>query len=157
MLICLFQAEIALDAVWAGANTAIRISIVHFYVTVFRSNKVFLRFAYAVMAFVVAFFVAIIISDFLTCRPLSKVWNPLEPGVCENPRASLIALSSFNMVTDLIIIVLPMPMIWGLQMPTWRKLELTIIFALGFLYVCRYMSPKSIRLTSAITESASSP
>lgn len=89
------------------------------------------------MAYVIAFGIAVVISDFLTCRPLSKAWNPLQPGVCENPVNSAIALSSCNMATDLIIILLPMPMIWGLQMATRRKIELTVVFALGFLYVQR--------------------
>ena len=89
------------------------------------------------MAFVIAFGVAVVISDFLTCRPLPKAWKPLEPGVCEDPTKSAAAISGCNMATDLIIILLPMPMIWGLQMPTRRKIELTIIFALGFLYVHR--------------------
>ena len=133
MLISFTKAYIATDAVWAAANTSIRISIVHFYITIFRSNRIFLKIAYAVMVFVSTFGVAIFVSDVLTCRPLSKTWNPLQPGVCESPFASLIALSSFNIATDLIIILLPMPMIWGLQMATHRKIELTIIFALGFM------------------------
>ena len=141
MLICLFKSGTATDCVWAVANTSIKISILHFYVTIFRSSEAFLRVAYAVMAGVIALGVAAVISDFLTCRPLSKVWNPHESGVCENPTESLIAFSTCNMATDLIIISLPLPMIWGLQMATRRKIGLTIIFALGFLYVHRYVAP----------------
>ena len=134
MLIFLTKAYIATDAVWAAANTSVKISIVHFYITIFRSNKIFLKFAYAAMVFVSTFGVAVFVSDVLTCHPLSKMWNPLQPGVCESRFAALIAQSSCNMATDLIIILLPMPMIWGLHIATRRKIELTIIFALGFMY-----------------------
>ena len=157
MLNICYQAYIALDAVWAAANTSIKVSIVYFYVTIFRSNKAFIRVAYAVIALILAFGVAVIPSDFLTCRPLSKAWNPLQPGVCQNPTQSLIALSSCNMAIDLIIIILPVPMVWGLQMSTWRKLKLTIIFALGSLYVYRCIPPCSSGLTSLSTEYVSSP
>lgn len=84
-----------------------------------------------------AFGAGIVISDFLTCRPLAKYWNPLRPGICENPIESAIALSSCNVAIDLIIVLLPMPLVWGLHMATRRKVELTIVFALGILYVLR--------------------
>lgn len=131
----IFKAYLAADVMWAAANTSIRVSIVHFYITLFRSNKKFLRAAYAILILVIAFGVGIVISNFLTCRPLAKYWDPLLPGVCENLLGSIIALSSCNVAMDLTIVLLPMPMVWGLQMATRRKLELTIIFALGFV-VC---------------------
>ena len=111
------------------------------------------------MAFVSAFGVAVIISDVLTCRPLSKAWNPLQPGVCENTLQSLIALSSCNMALDLIIILLPMPMVWRLQMATRRKIELTIIFALGFMCAPPYTplcTVKLILMNKAFASSLSS-
>lgn len=119
--------------VWGMANTFFRMSIVHLYMTIFHSNKVFLRVAHTVMAFVIAFGIAIAISGFLTCRPLAKYWDPLLPGVCEDPIASSVALSSCNVATDFIIVLLPMPMVWGLQMATQRKIELTLVFALGLM------------------------
>ena len=105
----------------------------HFYMTIFRSNRAFLTVAYALLVLVVAFGVGIVISDVLTCRPLAKYWDPLQPGVCEDSRVSLVALSSCNIIADLTTVFLPLPMIWGLQTTTWRKIELSIIFTLGFL------------------------
>ena len=148
---------LAADAAWAAANTSIRISIVHFYVTIFRSNKAFLIVAYAVVVLVLGFGVGIVISDFLSCRPLVKYWDSLQPGVCESPIKSAVALSSCNVAIDLTIVLLPMPMIWGLQMATRRKVELTIIFALGFLYVPRYMPLYAVELISTATAYALSP
>lgn len=91
--------------------------------------------AYSVMVMVVLFGSTVVLSDFLACRPLSKYWDPLEPGNCDNTVMSLTAITGCNAVTDLIIVLLPMPLVWGLKMATRRKIELTIIFALGFL-VC---------------------
>ena len=86
------------------------------------------------MGFVSGFGFAVIVSIVLICRPLSKAWDPTQPGVCENTLRSLVAISSINMATDLIIILLPMPMVWRLQMARRRKTELTLIFAFGFMY-----------------------
>ena len=150
-LISVAKVYIAVEALWAAANTSTKISIVHFYITIFRSNKTFLKFAYAVMCFVSAFGVAVIITDLLSCRPLSKIWDPLQPGVCENIIKTLIAHSSCNMAIDFIIILLPMTMLWRLQMATYRKIELTIIFALGFMYVIQQILLRSLELILILT------
>ena len=133
-LIFFAQAWMASDALWAAANTSIKVSIVHFLITIFRSNWSFLKIAYAVVILVSAFGIALLLGDLLTCRPISKLWHPSRPGVCEKAFPYLIALSSCNMTIDLIIIILPMPMIWGIQMAVRRKIELTVIFALGSMY-----------------------
>ncbi|OBT38654.1 hypothetical protein VE00_10757 [Pseudogymnoascus sp. WSF 3629] len=36
-----------------------------------------------------------------------------------------------NMVTDLMVMALPLPYIWGLQLPLGRKIGLTLVFCLG--------------------------
>ena len=128
-----FKAYLAADIVWAAANTSVRIAVLHFYMTIFRSSRAFLTVAYTLFVLVVAFGVGIVVSDVLTCRPLAKYWNPLRSGVCENSRASLVALSSCNIIADVLIVLLPLPMVWRLQITTRRKIELSIIFALGFL------------------------
>ena len=128
-----YKAYLATDIVWAAANTSVRISVLHFYIQIFRSSRAFLTVAYAVFALMVAFGVGIVISDVLTCRPLAKYWDPRQSGVCESPLGSAIALSSCNVAADLTIVFLPLPMVWGLQMATRRKIDVTITFTLGFL------------------------
>ncbi|KAM0801841.1 hypothetical protein BDR22DRAFT_888293 [Usnea florida] len=129
----ILKAYLAADVVWAAANTSVRISVLHFYMTIFRSNRAFLTVAYTLFVLVVAFGVGIVVSDVLTCRPLAKYWDPLRSGVCENSGASLVALSSCNIIADVLIVLLPLPMVWVLQTTTRRKIELSIIFTLGFL------------------------
>ena len=89
------------------------------------------------MAFVLSFGVGIILQAFLNCRPFAKNWDPLLPGFCGPIKASLVADGIINVVIDLAMIILPMPMVWQLQMSQQRKLALTVVFALGILYVIR--------------------
>ena len=141
---------------WAVANTSIKISVVHFYITIFRSNKTFLVVAYVVMFFVMALGVTIVVSDLSMCRPLSLEWDLHHPGACNNRREFTIAFNSCNIATDIIIFFLPMPLVWGLRMGTRRKIEVTVIFALGWLYVPQHRPPRSVQLTSVLTVYASS-
>lgn len=41
------------------------------------------------------------------------------------------AAAAINMVLDVVIVLLPLPIVWRLQMPTQRKLGITVTFALG--------------------------
>lgn len=40
-----------------------------------------------------------------------------------------------NLILDLSVIILPMPMLWSLQMPFWKKMGITAMFSIGALYV----------------------
>ena len=50
---------------------------------------------------------------------------------CIDIAAVFIVCSSLNAVTDLIMLALPMPFLWGLTMNVKRKLQITAIFACG--------------------------
>lgn len=128
----------------------------HFYITIFRSNKAFLTVAYAVIVLVMAFGVGIVLSTFLICSPIAKFWYHLLPGTCGNFDEFILATSIGNLVVDLTIILLPIPMVWWLQTLTRRKIELTITFTLGLVYVSWYMLPFRLMLTSSSTAFAPS-
>lgn len=49
--------------------------------------------------------------------------------------ANCITGAAINVVTDLVILILPLTVIWGLNIPTRSKLSLSFIFSLGSLYV----------------------
>lgn len=83
------------------------------------------------MGLVAAFGLGVILLTFLNCRPFSKTWNPGEPGICGSLLEPVLATSVINMLVDLTIICMPMPLVWNLQMATWRKTALTFTFGLG--------------------------
>ncbi len=87
------------------------------------------------MAFTLVFGIGLILQAFLICRPFAKNWDPLLPGTCGSSTASFLADGIINIVIDLTMIILPMPLVWQLQMSQQRKLALSAVFALGILYV----------------------
>lgn len=54
---------------------------------------------------------------------------------CINTFDMMWALSISDFITDVIIILIPIPMIWRLYLPLGRKLGVLLIFLLGSLYV----------------------
>ncbi len=49
------------------------------------------------------------------CVPLSKLWNPEEPGTCLSMDTHLLAATAFSIFFDLIIILLPIPILLKLK------------------------------------------
>ena len=123
-----------LIVVWPITQTAIKMSILLFYVQLF-VTKAFRIAAYTVMAIVCFWCFEQVASSFLLCKPISHNWNWNQPGNCGNVAANCIAGAAINVMTDLLILVLPMPIIWRLSIPLKRKISLSFVFGLGFLYV----------------------
>lgn len=80
-------------------------------------------------------FTAVVLAVSLICRPISQFWSPTVNGTCGNERVFGITASALNLVTDVIILIMPMPMLWGLHMPVAKKIQLTMAFGLGNWYV----------------------
>ena len=56
-----------------------------------------------------------------------------EGKQCVDEYAVLISASVINVMTDIIILVVPIAAIWGLHMPTEKKWRLLTVFAVGML------------------------
>ncbi|KJR85159.1 uncharacterized protein SPSK_09383 [Sporothrix schenckii 1099-18] len=84
------------------------------------------------------------------CVPVQYFWGVGE-GHCLNKLAFWFSNASINIATDIAIILLPMPLIKGLQIPTRQKVILMVIFAFGTV-VC---ITSIIRLRSLLSISVS--
>lgn len=84
-----------------------------------------------------SFFVAIMLDIFILveCQPMQRIWNE-APGWCY-PDSAKVAItfitSGVNIVTDWICTILPIFIIWKLQMPKQRKIALCAVLGAGSL------------------------
>ena len=85
------------------------------------------------MVFVGSYSITQIVCILAQCTPFASIFNPKIPGSCININDVYIVVSSFNIFTDLIILLLPMPLLWGLNTTMSRKIQLSFIFGLGAL------------------------
>ncbi|KAH9897419.1 hypothetical protein F4778DRAFT_743523 [Xylariomycetidae sp. FL2044] len=79
------------------------------------------------------FHVVWIFTENFSCIPQAKIWDPTVAGHCMNVRALYIPAAVINLVSDIIIFLLPQKTIWGLQMSTKNKIGVSLVFTLGFL------------------------
>ncbi|KAJ4315065.1 hypothetical protein N0V84_008578 [Fusarium piperis] len=73
------------------------------------------------------------IMTFTDCIPLKASWDPRVGGWCLPREAMWYMNGIVNIVSDFAILILPLPVIWNLQLPLSQKILLSGIFGLGFL------------------------
>lgn len=128
------QALLVGEVTWAVAVTFIRASVLALYIRIFRTRS-FRMTCYVVHGINAAFGAATVLSACLICQPLSFQWNPSIPGgYCGNQKSLDLFIGVFNLLTDVTVVVLPMPVLWGLQMAVRKKLVLSSMFGLGIMY-----------------------
>jgi len=88
-----------------------------------------------ILAFLVGWYLWAILSAILTCNPVSKFWNPRLPGHCFDFTALWFSNASVNILTDLTLVILPIPLVSSLHLPRRQKVAIWALFATGG-FVC---------------------
>ncbi|KEZ42842.1 hypothetical protein SAPIO_CDS5268 [Scedosporium apiospermum] len=92
-------------------------------------------------ALVIGTFLASILTVFIACRPFNKYWqiNPDPGNVCQAAISRPIIWVSFasNVLTDIYLILIPLPMLWQSTLKPLKKIASTIVLGAGiFVLVC---------------------
>ena len=112
----------------------IKLSIILFLLRLFPVAS-FRPFAYITMFVVVGNYVPTAIISIVSCNPPSKTWDlTIVKGSCINKNAFYVASSVINVVTDIMIYLLPLRTVWTLQLPLRQRLGLLLVFMTGLLY-----------------------
>ena len=130
------QALLVGEATWGVAVTVIRASVLALYIRIFRT-KSFRWACYVVHAINAAFGAATILGACLICLPVAYNWDHSIAGHCGNQKSLDLFIGIFNLLMDVTVVVLPMPVLWGLQMAVGRKIVLSMMFGLGVMYISR--------------------
>ncbi|KAL1840139.1 hypothetical protein VTJ49DRAFT_755 [Mycothermus thermophilus] len=98
--------------------------------------------------FLIVTFIAIIISGLAECQPFSHYWQVLpDPGgQCRQGYAQLLTMATCNVITDLSLVLFPVPVIIRSSMSARRKARLVLLFSLslGPVTVTLYRVPRII-------------
>lgn len=104
-----------------------------FYMRIFGSKRSFQIQVTITMIIVWIWSASVILETFLLCRPLKYNWDTSIPGTCGDRNATYVVAGVMNLITDLLVMALPIPHIWKLQLGTAKKISLCGVFCLGLL------------------------
>ncbi|KAG4263644.1 hypothetical protein FPRO06_06168 [Fusarium proliferatum] len=85
------------------------------------------------LVIMVAWTITIAFLNTLICVPVAKFWNSALDGHCTDPLTVWYVMAGFNLVTDITVFCMPLPVIGSLNLPKKQKIMLLAIFSIGFL------------------------
>jgi len=93
-----------------------------------RSHEIMLQF---IRWFLLVTFIAVVIADIGECQPFTHYWQVSpDPGAkCRQGYAQLLTMGTVNVITDLLLVIFPIPIIIRSRMGVKRKIQLVLLFA----------------------------
>lgn len=123
---------------WTTSNTLIRISAILLYIRVFPIRK-FVILCWMFLGLNIVYALATYIVALLICKPLAYTWdNSIPGGHCGSREKLYLWHGIQNLLHDIILVAMPMPLLWKLHLPTGKKVSLIVIFAMGLVCVSYY-------------------
>ncbi|KAE8149814.1 hypothetical protein BDV25DRAFT_122282 [Aspergillus avenaceus] len=83
-----------------------------------------------------ASFVAVQATTFVDCQPISLYWQVQPaPGACVEAPIQLLTQGTLNIITDTVLMLLPMPWLLRVRRSWMRRLQLVALFAVSLLLI----------------------
>ncbi|MCJ1363785.1 hypothetical protein MMC16_002894 [Acarospora aff. strigata] len=120
------------ELIYVTCLFAIKISILSLYYRLFQSHSrtfniaVYLTACFTVAGWLTTFFVFL-----LQCDPMTYAFDKSIRGHCVNIKAICVATSVINVVINILLLTLPLPVVWHLHVSKCQKLAISGMFLLG--------------------------
>lgn len=136
-----------------------KVSLVLLYMRIFISRS-FKISAHIVLAVVISYGIAGVAATIFQCIPIAGSWDKSVDATCINSDMFWVANAILNILTDVMVLALPIPSIFGLQLKRRERFMLCLIFLLGGLCVQliieihRLTASNSVTITSILRVTA---
>ena len=126
--------SIATLILWLATAAATKASLLLLYYRLFSPSRRFRLAIYTFAAIVFCQWFSLTLVTIFECRPVAAFWDHTIQGAkCIDLARVTIVSGVLNLMTDVLILCLPIPMVWGLNTTNTQKITLTGIFLLGLL------------------------
>ncbi|KAF2275265.1 uncharacterized protein EI97DRAFT_494860 [Westerdykella ornata] len=127
-----FKGIMAFALLWNATICFSKLSVLLMY-TALIPVPAMVKWARAIAALIIAWCLADVMAGFLICRPLARNWDMTIPGKCGSQPKFYFAMGLINIITDIVLIILPMPFLYNLRMATKKKLLAASLLSIGIM------------------------
>ncbi|KAL9587326.1 MAG: hypothetical protein Q9203_003554 [Teloschistes exilis] len=121
----------ALEFLYLPAVALPKLSLLSLYLRIF-VKRCFKMSTWAVVVLIILNWVAFLLASIFECWPVAYQWNKKIPGGhCFDVQLFYRMVNIPNLVTDVAMLALPIPMVWQLQTSKSRKAGLMVVFLTG--------------------------
>ncbi|KAF5011724.1 hypothetical protein FDECE_2184 [Fusarium decemcellulare] len=126
-----FRSGYAATIFYAPMALTVKLALLFIIIRVFGSvHKKTMIGIYIFIAMLVAYYVSGLFIKIFICWPISAYWRG-ETDKCLDQRAIITADAIISVVSDLVILLLPTPLTWSLQLSRRKRLRVTGILCAG--------------------------
>lgn len=109
-----------------------KLSLLFLYYRLFWVNRCFVRWLYGIGLVQIAWLIVKYTAKWLWCSPVRYTWDKTIPGgKCFDIKPFLAVTEATNSIVDFVMIGLAVWIVQTLQMSTYEKLRLSILFTVG--------------------------
>lgn len=101
------------------------------YLRIYWAHQPFMVASYIMLAVIAIPNAIIIFVTIVSCKPISYFWNRDLHGSCMDVTKLAYANSGFAVAQDVLLIVLPISMLWELNMSLKKKTFISLMFLVG--------------------------
>lgn len=98
----------------------------------FSVRRMVARGIYGFLLGILVCYIPIQVAKMAVCVPIAAYWDRNVPGaVCLDQNALFLCDLALALITDICILLLPIPLTWSLQLSRWRKFKISVALGLG--------------------------
>ncbi|KAH7014138.1 uncharacterized protein B0I36DRAFT_255318 [Microdochium trichocladiopsis] len=128
----------------------VKMSILVLYLNLFPSPT-FKWVTWGIMGYVGVWTISFFFSHLFTCYPITTFIDFFEDKTCVNQTAMFLTVLYTNVIADFVILILPVPMIMGLQLQFKTKMAVIGMLSLGAA-TCAISVTRVLAITSVASE-----
>ncbi len=115
---------------YTSSLALVKLSIIAAYHRIF-PTIILRRVLYVLAAFIIAVWIVNIFTTIFQCNPISGAWNFDIAPKCISVMKVYYFSTAFSILTDVLLVVVPLPLFWKLKLPVREKWIITVLFGLG--------------------------
>jgi len=120
---------------YKAAINLVKCCILLLYLRLFNVVRWFRLSCWGLLTIVAMYCTASIMATIFQCRPVIRAFDKDTPGTCIDTAKFWFANAGFSIATDIMILLLPMPLVWKLEVPVTQKVALVAVFTVGIFAV----------------------
>lgn len=108
-----------------------KVSLLWIMTRVFKPFRKSVIFIYFFMVIMLLYYIPAVIVKIRICDPIRRFWNHDVDGTCLDQAAIILADVVVSVVSDFIVLSVPIPLTMKLQMPNKKKMRVMAILGAG--------------------------
>ncbi|KAG4434422.1 hypothetical protein IFR05_010088 [Cadophora sp. M221] len=127
-----FQQALYADTITYGpAAWFTKTTLLLIFVRVFSPFRKTVVFIYIFIGLMLMYYLPVMVIKIRICNPIAALWIPDLPAVCLDRVTLFYCDTIMSALTDVVILLLPIPLVWSLHMPLKKKLRIAALLGAG--------------------------